>query len=193
MTRAAIGLGSNLGDRHEHLTSAFDELAVLGRVVAVSSLYETEPVGGPEQGDYLNAVVLVDTDLSPREVLRHLLGIERAHGRIRRERWGPRTLDLDLLVHEGTTVDEPGLTVPHPAIRERRFVLEPLSEVWPEAPIGDGVIASEAMERVLDQSVVGFSRDDSSSVETTDVAPWQVFVVTMALALAFWWLMDWVL
>lgn len=193
MTRVAIGLGSNLGDRLQHLTTAFDELGAVGEVIAVSSIYETAPVGGPEQGDYLNAVALVDTQLAPRVVLDELLRIERSHGRARRERWGPRTLDLDLLVHEGVTVDEPGLVVPHPHIGDRRFVLEPLAEVWPEAPIAPRLTAAEALRRVLDQEVVAFHRDPRTGPDATTVAPWQVFAVTMGLALAFWWLIDLVL
>ncbi len=193
MTRAAIGLGSNLGDRLQHLTTAFDELAALGAVVSVSSIYETAPVGGPEQGDYLNAVVVVDTQLSPRQILDELLRIERSHGRLRRERWGPRTLDLDLLVHEGTALDEAGLVVPHPHIGERRFVLEPLAEVWPEARIAPGTTAQDAVRAVVDQEVTRFHREPASAEEDTSVAPWQVFAVTMGLALAFWWLVDLVL
>jgi 2-amino-4-hydroxy-6-hydroxymethyldihydropteridine diphosphokinase len=193
VTRVAIGLGSNLGDRLEHITSAFDELATVGSLVATSSLYETASVGGPEQADYINAVAMVETDLEPGALMQGLLAIERSHGRERREKWGPRTLDLDLLVYEGRTVDEPGLTVPHPRIADRRFVLEPLSEVWPDAPIGDGSTALAAMERTLDQDVVRFTREDPSEAEPAEVAAWQVFAVTMGLALAFWWLIDLVL
>ena len=104
----------------------------MGPVGAVSSVYETAPVGGPDQGDYLNAVVLAETDLPPADVLERLLDIERGMGRERRERWGPRTIDLDLLVYGDRSVDVPGLTVPHPRMAERRFVLEPLAEVWPD-------------------------------------------------------------
>lgn len=184
----AVGIGSNLGDRVDHVTGAIDDLGVLGAVAATSSLYETAPVGGPEQGPYINAVVVLDTRLEPRQVLETLLSIERAHGRRRRERWGPRTLDLDLLVYAGRQVDEPGLTVPHPHIAKRRFVLEPLSEVWPDAPIGDGRTALEAMEATLDQDVVRFDREKPAP--TPDVSAWQVFAVTMGLALAIWWLVD---
>ena len=191
MTRVAIGLGSNLGDRLDHLTRAFDELGALGTVVHVSSIYETAPMGGPRQGDYLNAVVVVESELTPREILDELLRIERTHGRARRERWGPRTLDLDLLVYEGLTVDEPGLTVPHPRIAERRFVLEPLAEIWPGAHVG-GSTAGDLMAAVADQDVVRYRRDPPAGTEAP-VAPWQVFAVTIGLALAFWWLVDLVL
>jgi 2-amino-4-hydroxy-6-hydroxymethyldihydropteridine diphosphokinase len=138
MMRAAVGLGSNLGDRRAHLQKAFQGLRELGKVVAMSSLYETEPLGGPEQGPYLNAVVLLDTELTPSELLEGLLGLERATGRERRERWGPRTLDLDILLYGEEELDQPGLTVPHPALADRRFVVEPLLEVWPEARMPDG-------------------------------------------------------
>jgi 2-amino-4-hydroxy-6-hydroxymethyldihydropteridine diphosphokinase len=191
VTRVAIGLGSNLGDRLDHLTQAFDELGSLGTVTHVSSIYETAPVGGPEQGDYLNAVVLLETDVGPRAILDELLCIERSHGRARRERWGPRTLDLDLLVYDGVTVDEPGLTVPHPRIAERRFVLEPLAEVWPGAPL-EGGTAGDLMAEVADQDVVRYRRDLPTATDA-GVAPWQIFAVTMGLALAFWWLADLVL
>jgi uracil phosphoribosyltransferase len=129
----AIGLGSNLGDRAAHLAAAAAAVAeAVGPVTAVSSLYETAPVGGPDQGDYLNAVVLAETDLPPADVLERLLDIERGMGRERRERWGPRTIDLDILVYGERSVAVPGLTVPHPRMAERRFVLEPLAEVWPD-------------------------------------------------------------
>ena len=193
MTWVAIGLGSNLGDRLGHLTRAFGELAVLGDVIAVSSIYETAPVGGPEQGDYLNAVVVVDTGLEPREVMDELLAIERSHGRRRGERFGPRTLDLDLLVYDGASVDEPGLAVPHPRIAERRFVLEPLAEVWPDAAIARDLTAEAAVAAVADQDVVLFQREPKPARDEATVAPWQVFAVTMGLALGFWWLVDLIL
>ncbi|MGH8937633.1 MAG: 2-amino-4-hydroxy-6-hydroxymethyldihydropteridine diphosphokinase [Acidimicrobiia bacterium] len=135
---AAIGLGSNLGDRRGHLRAAVQGLREQGELVGVSSLYETEPLGGPEQGPYLNAVVLLDTELTPSELLEACLELERATGRERRERWGPRTLDLDLLLYGTEEVDQPGLTVPHPALADRRFVVEPLLELWPEARMPDG-------------------------------------------------------
>ncbi|WP_436794801.1 2-amino-4-hydroxy-6-hydroxymethyldihydropteridine diphosphokinase [Actinospongicola halichondriae] len=128
MTRAFLGLGSNLGDRRAHLRAA---IASLPRVVAVSDVYETDPVGGPEQGRYLNLVVEIDTDLDPHELLGICHRIESAAGRVRDVRWGPRTLDVDILWIDGVTVDEPDLQVPHPRMGERRFVLEPLSELDP--------------------------------------------------------------
>jgi len=155
--RAAIALGSNLGDRLAIMRAAVDDLERLGSLEAISSLYETAPVGGPEQGPFLNAVVVLDTDLEPSALLAALQSIESRHGRVRTERWGPRTLDLDLVVVEddGTTVvsDDPRLVLPHPRAAERRFVLEPLAEVWPEAPITERSSAAEALEGVADQEV----------------------------------------
>jgi 2-amino-4-hydroxy-6-hydroxymethyldihydropteridine diphosphokinase len=101
-------------------------------VVAVSQLHETEPVGVVDQPPFLNGAVAIETTLGPRELLDLLLEIERSLGRVRVERWGPRTVDLDLLVYGSETVDEPGLRVPHPRLHERRFALEPLAELAPE-------------------------------------------------------------
>jgi 2-amino-4-hydroxy-6-hydroxymethyldihydropteridine diphosphokinase len=130
-----IGLGGNLGDRRATLARAVDALAADAavRVVARSPLYETAPVGGPPQGDYLNGALLVETALSAREVLERLLAVEQSLGRVRRERNGPRTVDLDLLWIEGEPVDEPGLEVPHPRLAERPFALRPLLDVAPDA------------------------------------------------------------
>lgn len=132
---AVVGIGSNLGDRGALVEGAIERVAALEGVclVAVSEVIETEPVGGPTQGAYLNAAVLIETSLSPRALLDELLAIERMFGRERRERWGPRTLDLDVLWVEGLVVDEPGLTVPHPRLHERTFALVPLVEVAPHA------------------------------------------------------------
>lgn len=138
MALAAIGLGSNLGERREHLRRAARALAAVGTVAGVSSVYETAPVGGPAQGPFLNAVVVIDTALSPLDLLTEILAIERIEGRERRKRWGPRTLDLDILLYGRIVVDLPGLTVPHPRLRERRFVVEPLLEAWPDVVLPDG-------------------------------------------------------
>ena len=132
MTIAYVGLGSNLGDREATLRAA---IAALPGVVAVSELRETDPVGVTEQPAFLNGAVALETDLSPRELLETLLAVERELGRQRRERWGPRTIDLDLLVYGSETVDEPGLTVPHPRLHERRFALDPLAEIAPRLVI----------------------------------------------------------
>jgi 2-amino-4-hydroxy-6-hydroxymethyldihydropteridine diphosphokinase len=131
--RAFVGLGSNLGDRRALLRLGVEGLAAAGDVVAVSPLYETEPVGGPAgQGPYLNAVVELSTADSPRALLGRCRAVEEAAGRVRAERWGPRTLDADLLYVEGCEVDEPDLTVPHPRLWERRFVLAPLADLAPD-------------------------------------------------------------
>jgi 2-amino-4-hydroxy-6-hydroxymethyldihydropteridine diphosphokinase len=131
--RAFVGLGSNLGDRRAHLQAAVDGLRARGDVVAVSPLYETEPVGGPAgQGPYLNLVVELSTEDTPRELLERCRALEAAAGRVRAERWGPRTLDADVLLVEGAAVDEPDLTVPHPRLWERRFVVQPLADLAPD-------------------------------------------------------------
>lgn len=127
MRRAFLGLGSNLGDRQRFLCEAVD---ALDGVVAVSRVYESEPVGGPPgQSPYLNLVVELRTELSPRQLLGLCHRLEAAAGRVRGERWGPRTLDVDILLIEGVEMSEPGLTVPHPRMHERRFVMAPLSEL----------------------------------------------------------------
>jgi len=135
--RAFVALGSNLGDRSAHLEAALRELARTAgvRVVAASDWVETEPVGGPAgQGRYLNGVVELETTLAPRALLERLLAIERALGRERRGevRNGPRTLDLDLLLHGERRVEERDLFVPHPRLEERVFVLLPLAQIAPE-------------------------------------------------------------
>lgn len=133
LRRAFIGLGSNLGDRRAHLRAAVDQLRTVGDLVAVSPLYETEPVGGPpDQQDYLNLVVELRTADSPRTLLERCQALETAAHRERAERWGPRTLDADVLLVEGDLVDEPDLTVPHPRMWERRFVLAPLADLAPD-------------------------------------------------------------
>lgn len=153
MSWAAIGLGANVGNRHANLRSAVAGLAALGRVIAVSPIFETAPIGGPRQDKFFNAVAVIDTDLTPRALLDGLLGIERAMGRVREERWGPRTIDLDLLVFETVEIDEPGLTVPHPHLTERRFVLYPLLTVWPRPELPDGTKLADAAVAVGDQEL----------------------------------------
>lgn len=143
MTRVLLALGSNLGDRRQYLS---DAVAAIPGVTAVSDVYETKPVGGPDQGPYLNLVVSLDSDLAPRELLELCHRLERQAGRVRRVRWGPRTLDVDILWVDGTTVDEPDLVIPHPRMRDRAFVMVPLADVAPDLVDGwdgddaDGVI-----------------------------------------------------
>jgi 2-amino-4-hydroxy-6-hydroxymethyldihydropteridine diphosphokinase len=153
VTRAYLGLGSNLGDRAAHLQFGLDGLAARGgRVVAISPVYETDPVGGPAQPDYLNAVVVIETECSPRELLRIAKALEAEAGReppaggsgaspgeTAETRWGPRPLDIDVLIVGDERVDEPDLVVPHPRIHQRAFVLAPLADVAP-----DLVVASNA-------------------------------------------------
>lgn len=159
MTRYAIGLGSNLGDRLEHLVTAVGEIGELAADWSVSSLYETEPVGGPDQDPYLNAVMVIDTPTPPIELLDRLQAIESRHGRERRERWGPRTLDLDIVATDGPDHRDRRLTVPHPRAGERAFVLVPLTEVWPEAPVGDALTAREALAAADRHGVDKLARD----------------------------------
>lgn len=129
MTRAFLGLGSNQGDRRALLRAAVDSLDEL---VAVSPVYETQPVGGPPQGPYLNLVVELDTQRTPRQLLGVCERLEAAAERRREVRWGPRTLDVDILWMDGTTCDEDDLVVPHPRLWERRFVLAPLRDLAPD-------------------------------------------------------------
>ena len=131
--RAYLGIGSNLGERLGYLQLAVDHLARADgvTVVGVSPVYETAPVGGPEQPDYLNAVVAVDTTLTPHELLRVAHGIEAEAERVRTVRWGPRTLDVDVLLVGDERVDDPDLVIPHPRMAERAFVVVPLADLDP--------------------------------------------------------------
>ncbi|MFO0762934.1 MAG: 2-amino-4-hydroxy-6-hydroxymethyldihydropteridine diphosphokinase [Byssovorax sp.] len=159
--RIVIGLGSNLGDRQANIVAAVDQLRTDRdlHVLRRSPLYETPPAGGPPQGDYLNGAVLIVTALDARELLDRLLVIERSLGRTRpdAERWGPRTIDLDVLWIEGEAVDEADLHVPHPRLRERVFALRPLLDVAPDAtdfvtgkPFADEPVAKEPIRRFAD-------------------------------------------
>ena len=153
LVRAYVGLGANLGDREDTIRRAVALVDGLPRVtvVGVSSLRETEPWGPVEQPRFLNGAVAVETDLQPRELLEALLDVERRLGRARddEERWGPRRIDLDLLLYGDLVLDEPGLDVPHPRLHERRFALEPLAELAPDALVpGRGTVAE--LLRALD-------------------------------------------
>jgi 2-amino-4-hydroxy-6-hydroxymethyldihydropteridine diphosphokinase len=131
--KAYVGLGSNLGEREAMIRMALDDLARLpeSRLVRASSLYDTEPVGEVDQPNFLNAVAQLDTELSARQLLWNLLLIEKRLGRTRARRWGPRTIDLDLLLYGNLIVEEPDLVVPHPELTRRSFVLVPLVELDP--------------------------------------------------------------
>ena len=137
-----MGLGANLGDREATIGRALELLGAEPgiEVVAVSTLRETEPVGYADQPAFLNGAAAVETDLSPRALLDRLLAVEQELGRVRGlgPRFGPRTIDLDLLLYGAEVVDEPGLTVPHPRLAERRFALEPLCELDPGLSLPDG-------------------------------------------------------
>jgi 2-amino-4-hydroxy-6-hydroxymethyldihydropteridine diphosphokinase len=128
-----LSLGSNLADRAGNLREAIHRLKEAETVRAVSSFYETEPVEVPDQPWFLNCVVTIETGKTPHELLKNVLSIEEAMGRVRTRAKGPRKIDIDIVLFGDRIVDEPGLQVPHPAMYERRFVLEPLSEIAPEA------------------------------------------------------------
>jgi len=148
-----LGLGSNLGDREALLGRARSLLAGLRGTTlsARSRVYVTAPVGGPEQGDFLNQVVELRTSLSPNELLAATRSVESALGRERREKWGPRAIDVDILWYDGFSVADGELVVPHPRMEDRRFVLEPLSELAPDLLLPSGRTVTDALCRVLDQ------------------------------------------
>jgi 2-amino-4-hydroxy-6-hydroxymethyldihydropteridine diphosphokinase len=131
--RVYLSLGSNIGDRAANLQSAIEELNRFGKVAAVSSLYETEPVEFTKQPWFLNCAVSLDTEKTPGQLLRALLEIERTMGRLRTQQKGPRKIDIDILLYGDSSVNTATLTIPHPAMHERRFVLEPLAEIAPDA------------------------------------------------------------
>jgi 2-amino-4-hydroxy-6-hydroxymethyldihydropteridine diphosphokinase len=139
VTTAFVGIGSNLGEPERQIAAALDQLASEDGVelVAVSTLRETEPVGYLDQPNFLNGAAHIETELPARKLLELLLAVESRLGRVRGEgpRFGPRTIDLDLLLYGEETIDEPGLTVPHPRLAERRFALEPLAELAPDLEI----------------------------------------------------------
>lgn len=145
MTACFVSLGSNLGDRVGHLQAAVARLGAVPRTVVlrVSEFIETAPVGGPrDQPPFLNAVAMLDSTLSPTEMLSAMQSTEQSLGRVRHETWGPRSIDLDLLLWGGERIQEPGLTVPHPHLHYRRFVLEPLAQIAPDARHPDGWTAA---------------------------------------------------
>lgn len=142
--RAVLSLGSNLGDRLAILQGAVEAIAATPGLtaVAVSEVFETDPVGGPQQPDYLNAVLVADTTLSARALLERAHAVEQQFARVRTERWGPRTLDIDVVALGDLVIDEPDLVVPHPRAAERAFVLLPWSEADPAAVLpGAGTVA----------------------------------------------------
>ena len=153
--RAFIGLGSNLSDPGVQILKACVELGNLPqtRLLSCSSLYRSAPVGYADQPDFINAVAEVETGLAPHKLLEALLDMEHRHGRVREERWGPRTLDLDLLLYDAQVIHEPDLEVPHPRMHERAFVLQPLHEIAPACIIAGHGSVEACLERCMDQRV----------------------------------------
>lgn len=157
MTDVFLGLGSNVGDRENQLKEAIrllDEQSGI-KVVKVSSFYETEPVGYVDQPDFLNLCVEIQTELSPKAVLERGLSIEQQLHRVRKERWGPRTLDIDILLYGDQIIEEQDLTIPHPRMTERAFVLIPLQEIAPnkieprtQTKIKDITVPNETVKKV---------------------------------------------
>ncbi len=147
--RAYIGLGSNLDDPLSQVKSAISELAHLSmsHLAAVSPLYRTPPLGPADQPDYINAVAALDTDLDPLALLDELQRIEQLHGRVRTLRWGPRTLDLDLLLYGDRSISNERLVVPHPGLRERPFVIFPLQAIAPDLTLPDGTSLAALAEK----------------------------------------------
>ncbi|HWY53846.1 MAG TPA: 2-amino-4-hydroxy-6-hydroxymethyldihydropteridine diphosphokinase [Terriglobales bacterium] len=132
--RVYLSLGSNVGERAANLNTAIDRLRAFGKVLAVSSFYETEPVEFTTQPWFLNCAITLNTDKTPKQLLAGILEIEQQLGRRRAQKKGPRIIDIDILLFGSQIVDDPGLTIPHPALPQRRFVLEPLAEIAPDAP-----------------------------------------------------------
>ncbi|SFK97431.1 2-amino-4-hydroxy-6-hydroxymethyldihydropteridinediphosphokinase [Streptosporangium canum] len=157
--KVVLALGSNLGDRFETLQGALDSLfdAPGLEFVAVSPVYETDPFGGPEQGPYLNAVVIAQSTLEPRTLLDRAQGVENAFGRVREERWGARTLDVDLITVGDVVSDDPELTLPHPRAHERAFVLVPWSRADPDAVLSGRRV--DDLLAALDQDYVRLRTD----------------------------------
>ena len=156
MTLAYIALGSNLASPLEQVTHALDAIATIpqSRVVATSSYYRTPPLGPQDQPDYLNAAVALETELSPEALLAHTQRIELEHGRVRKaERWGPRTLDLDIMLFGNLTIVTPALTVPHYDMKNRAFMLVPLLEIAPDCAFPDGQPVAKVLENLSQDGI----------------------------------------
>jgi 2-amino-4-hydroxy-6-hydroxymethyldihydropteridine diphosphokinase len=153
-----LGLGSNLGEREKNIIAAIEALKRHPDIVIdkVSALYETEPVGVKEQPGFLNAVISIKTQLPPLELLEICLGVERDLGRIRKQRWGPRNIDIDILLYDDVTVELDRLILPHPRLHERHFVLVPLQEIAADVPVYKGMSAAELLQINADTSMVAF-------------------------------------
>ncbi len=165
MVTAYIGLGSNLADPRAQLRRAFTALGQLprSRLLTRSSLYRSAPMGPPDQPHYLNAVAALESGLAPLDLLAGLQAIEAAHQRVRGERWGPRTLDLDLLLYGDQTIDQATLTVPHPGLYERNFVLYPLAEIAPGLEIPGHGALGELLARCERGSLVVVEKSPSGA------------------------------
>ncbi len=154
--RCALGLGSNLGDTRATLEAAIRRLSATDGIllVARSSDYRTPPWGPVPQDDFRNCCVVIDTTLAPADLLKRCLEVETELGRVREVRWGPRTIDIDVLIYGTEQVREADLEIPHPRMGDRAFVLTPLAEIWPDAPIGAGRTAAEALDSCPDREGV---------------------------------------
>ncbi len=152
--KVVIALGSNLGDRAENISKAVSELNKIIEVTHLSTIYETDPVGGPEQPDYLNAVLIGESELDPADLLTKTLEIESALGRTREVRWGARTLDIDLIIAGDVVSNSEFLILPHPRAHERAFVLEPWLEIEPDAVLpGRGSVAALLSQISIESSL----------------------------------------
>jgi 2-amino-4-hydroxy-6-hydroxymethyldihydropteridine diphosphokinase len=159
---AYIGLGSNLDNPSHQVTSAIAELGDLEetQVIAVSRLYQSAPLGPAGQGDYINAAVAISTELAPDTLLADLQAIENRHGRVRAERWGPRTLDLDILLYGDLILDSPALHIPHPGLASRNFVLLPLADIAPNLRLPKGETLAQLLANVSAEGIVPLSAGD---------------------------------
>ena len=147
--KVVIALGSNLGEREIHIQNALEQMASFLTIVRVSSFIETKPVGGPPQGNYINAVAICDSDLDPEELLERLMAIEANLGRVREVVNGPRTIDLDIISIEDLAIRSPNLTLPHPRAHLRDFVLRPWLEIEPEAHLASLGSVKELLQSIM--------------------------------------------
>lgn len=151
-----IGLGSNIGDRQKNIMTAIQKLDKYQeiRIEKISSLYETKPVGVVAQADFLNGAISITTTLTPRRLLQVCLNVESEMGRIRNQRWGPRNIDIDILIYDDLVIAEDALCIPHPRLHERGFVLVPLHEIAEDLLIYQGQTAGELLTQLVDNSDV---------------------------------------